>query len=92
MSKIQPYTAADLARLRSVHARPQGWSHRVKPRWRDGVRQIPGTDRTERVKVLLDELGNKTRMRGHGQDVKILNVQTVLGRIENGRLVNVEAS
>ena len=85
MSKIQPYTAADLARLRSVQARPQGWSHRVKPRWRDGVRPSSG----ERVKVLLDELGNKTRMRRHGQDVKILNAPTVLARLENGRVVNL---
>jgi hypothetical protein len=83
MSTIQPYTAADLARLRSIQARPEGWSHRVRPRWRDGRR--PGTG--ERVKVLLDELGNKTRMRQDGQDVKILNVQTVHGQIP-AHLVN----
>jgi hypothetical protein len=77
MSTIQPYTAADLARLKSVGVRPQGWSHRVKPRWKDGVRRSTG----ERVKVLLDELGNKVRMRQDGQDVKILNVQTVIGEL-----------
>ncbi|TDD54593.1 hypothetical protein E1286_05230 [Nonomuraea terrae] len=77
MSTIQPYTTADLARLRSIQARPQGWSHRVKPRVTDGRRSSTG----ERIKVILDELGNKTRMRQHGQDVKILNVQTVVGQI-----------
>ncbi|GAA4934152.1 hypothetical protein HD597_010096 [Nonomuraea thailandensis] len=74
MSTIQPYTPADLARLRSVGIRPEGWSHRVKPRWKDGRRPKTG----ERVKVLLDELGNKVRMRQHGQDVKILNAATVV--------------
>lgn len=85
MPTVQPYTVADLARLRSVQARPQGWSHRVKPRWVDGVRPSSG----ERVKVLVDEFGNKTRMRQHGQDAKILAVPTVLGRLVNGRLVNM---
>jgi hypothetical protein len=85
MSKVQPYTAADLDRLRSVQARPQGWSHRVKPRVTEGRR--PGTG--ERVKVVLDELGNKVRMRAHGQDVKILSAPLVLGRYVNGKFVNV---
>lgn len=85
MSTIQPYTAADLARLSSIAVRPEGWSHRVKPRWRDGVRRSTG----ERVKVLLDELGNKTRMRQQGQDVKILAPRTVVGRFEGGRFYNV---
>ncbi|MEV4020161.1 hypothetical protein AB0J35_57765 [Nonomuraea angiospora] len=84
MSTIQPYTPADLARLRSVGIRPQGWSHRVKPKWVDGRR--PSTN--ERIKVLLDELGNKIRMRQHGQDVKILNA-TVVGEIP-AHLVNWE--
>lgn len=85
MSAIRPYTVADLDRLRSVQARPQGWSHRVKPRVTDSRRTSTG----ERVKVILDELGNKVRMRAHGQDVKILAVPTVIGRIENGRLINM---
>lgn len=85
MSTIQPYTAADLARLRSVQARPRGWSHQVKPQ----VTEYRDERTRERIKVILDELGNKVRMRRHGQDVKILNPRVVVGQVVDGRLVNV---
>lgn len=60
---VQPYSAADLARLRSVQARPQGWSHRVKPQ----VREHRDEQRRP-VKRTLDELGNIVQERWTGQD------------------------
>ncbi|GAA3441067.1 hypothetical protein [Planomonospora venezuelensis] len=64
---LQGYTPADLARLRSVSVRPAGWSHRIKPKAKDGRHPVTG----ERIKVILDEVGNRIRMRQHGQDVHV---------------------
>ena len=64
---IKPYTAADLARLRSVQVRPGGWTWRTK----DQVREHRD-DRGRWVKVITDQLGNRVRLRWEGQDVKIM--------------------
>lgn len=55
-----------LDRLRSVHVRPQGWSHRIRP----VVRTFRGPD-GRWVKETLDEAGNIVRERRTGQDVVI---------------------
>ncbi len=67
MPGVTPYSAADLARLRSVQARPQGWTWRT----RDQVHE----DRDEHgrpFKVTVDQLGNRVRERWTGQDVRIM--------------------
>ena len=85
MPELQGYGPADLARLRSVAVRPRGWSHRVKPKateYRHPITQ-------ERIKVILDELGNKIRMRRHGQDAHVfLPHLRILGGI-GGEVVEV---
>ncbi|MFF4989624.1 hypothetical protein ACFY19_20695 [Streptosporangium saharense] len=67
MSGVQGYTAADLARLRSVAVRPRGWSHRVRP-----VVREHRDERGRPVRVTLDELGARIRERWDGQDVHIV--------------------
>lgn len=73
---IQPYTPADMDRLRSIQVRPQGFSHRIRPKHKTVKHPVTG----ELMKIVLDELGNKVRMRKHGQDAKIhlphLRIQT----------------
>ena len=64
---VQPYTAADLARLRSVQVRPAGWTWRTK----DQVREYRD-EQGRPVKVVRDQLGNYIRLRWEGQDVKIV--------------------
>ncbi|MFF4412112.1 hypothetical protein ACFYY8_06235 [Streptosporangium sp. NPDC001559] len=68
MAGLQAYTPADLARLRSVQARPRGWSHRVKPR----VTEYRDTQTGHWIKVIRDELGNRVRMRWAGQDAHVI--------------------
>lgn len=80
-------TAADLYRLKAVQHIRGGRTAATQ----DQVREYrDGNGRW--VKVIEDQLRNRVRMRWSGQDVKILNVRPVLGRWENGRVVNVEAS
>ncbi|MEO3856241.1 hypothetical protein [Acrocarpospora sp. B8E8] len=67
MPGIEPYTAADLERLRSVQVRPQGWTHATH----DQVREHRDPRRRP-VKVTTDQLGNRIRERWEGQDVRIL--------------------
>lgn len=64
---VQPYTEADLARLRSVQVRPAGWTWRT----RDQVREHRD-EQGRPVKVVRDQLGNYIRLRWEGQDVKIV--------------------
>lgn len=64
---VQPYTEADLARLRSVQVRPAGWTWRT----RDQVREYRD-EQGRPVKVVRDQLGNYIRLRWEGQDVKIV--------------------
>lgn len=64
---VQPYTEADLARLRSVQVRPAGWTWRTK----DQVREHRD-EQGRPVKVVRDQLGNYIRLRWEGQDVKIV--------------------
>lgn len=77
-------SAADLARLGSVQHIRGGRTAATQ----DQVREHRGKD-GHWVQVVEDQLRNRVRRRWTGQDVKILNVQTVLGRWENGRLINV---
>lgn len=65
---VQGYTEADLRRLRSVHARAQGFSHRVRP----VVREYRDLETGHWIKVIKDELGNRVRMRWSGQDARIV--------------------
>ncbi len=73
MSGVRPYTAADLARLRSIQARPQGWTHATHDQRREHKDDKSG----HWVQVITDQLGNRIRRRWAGQDVKILNIPTV---------------
>lgn len=68
MPGLTPYTPADLERLRSVQARPQGWTHATRDQRREFRHPITG----ERIKVITDQLGNRVRMRRDGQDVRIM--------------------
>lgn len=77
MSGVRPYTAADLARMRSIQARPQGWTHATHDQRQEYRHPVTG----ELVKVITDQLGNRIRMRRHGQDVKILNFPVVTVRV-----------
>lgn len=78
---VQPYTEADLARLRSVQVRPAGWTWRTK----DQVREYRD-DRGRWVKVITDQLGNRVRLRWEGQDVKIMLPHLrVIGRVREER-------
>lgn len=65
---VQGYTPSDLTRLRSVAARPRGWSHRVKPKVTEYRDVVTG----HWIKVTRDELGNRIRMRWSGQDAHII--------------------
>ncbi|MEV4245224.1 hypothetical protein AB0J63_17635 [Streptosporangium canum] len=67
MPELQGYGPADLARLRSVAVRPRGWSHRVKNQVTEYRHPVTG----ERIKVIRDQLGNKVRLRSHGQDAHV---------------------
>ncbi|MFB4294789.1 hypothetical protein ACBI99_44670 [Nonomuraea sp. ATR24] len=64
---VQGYSEADLARLRSVAARPQGWSHRVKPQVTEYRDVVTG----HWVKVIRDEY-QRVRMRWSGQDAHVI--------------------
>jgi hypothetical protein len=64
---VQGYTPADLARLRSVGIRPQGWSHRVKPQ----VREYRDEQTGHWIKVIRSE-HNTIRMRWSGQDAHVI--------------------
>lgn len=64
---VQGYTEADLRRLKSVQARPQGFSHRVKPRVTEYRDQVTG----HWVKVIRNEF-NRIRMRWEGQDAHVI--------------------
>jgi hypothetical protein len=77
MPGIRPYTAADLTRLRSVQARPQGWTHATH----DQRREYRDPESGHFVQVITDQLGNRIRRRWAGQDVKILNIPVVTIRM-----------
>lgn len=66
--RLQGYSEADLRRLKSVQARPRGWTHQVKP----VVREYRDTATGHWVKVIKDQLGNRVRMRWEGQDAHIV--------------------
>lgn len=63
---VQGYTAADLARLRSVMVRPRGWSHHIRPR----VREY--RDRRGHWVKLIRSTGQVIRMRREGQDAHVI--------------------
>ncbi|MBF8191654.1 hypothetical protein ITP53_39370 [Nonomuraea sp. K274] len=65
---VQGYTAADLRKLKSVQARPRGWSHQVKP----VVQEYRDTETGHWIKVIKDQLGNRVRMRWSGQDAIVV--------------------
>lgn len=77
MSGVRPYTAADLARLRSIGVRPQGWTHATH----DQRREYRDDQSGRFVQVVTDQLGNRVRRRWDGQDVKILNIPVVTIRV-----------
>ncbi|GAA2860166.1 hypothetical protein [Nonomuraea rubra] len=82
-------TAADLARLRSVQHIRGGRTAATQDQRREFR-----DERGRLVQVVTDQLGNRVRRRrvgreGEAQDVKILNVQTVVGQIP-AHLVNWE--
>lgn len=66
MPKLQGYTEADLARLKSITVRARGWSHHIRPRVREYRDQ-----RGHWVK-LIRSTGLVTRMRREGQDAHII--------------------
>lgn len=68
MSGVQAYTEADLARLRSVQGRPQGWSHQIRP----VVREYRDEHTGHWIKVIKDGHGNRLRMRWEGQDAHVV--------------------
>jgi hypothetical protein len=84
MPGIKPYTAADLERLKSLQVRPQGWTHATKDQTRE-YRDPAG----HMVKVVTDQLGNRTRLRRDGQDVRIVAIPHVQVRVSRstGRVV-----
>lgn len=63
---VQGYSAADLARLRSIATRPRGWSHRIKPR----VREYRDERTGHWIKIIRDEF-QTIRMRWEGQDAHV---------------------
>jgi hypothetical protein len=79
MPGIRPYTAADLARLRSVGVRPQGWTHATH----DQRREFKDEKSGHWVQVITDQLGNRVRRRWAGQDVKILNFEVPVLRVSS---------
>lgn len=85
MPGITPYSAVDLERLRSLQVRPRGWTHAT----RDQVREYRDPITGERVKVITDQLANRTRMRRAGQDVRIVNIPHVQVKVSRstGRVV-----
>lgn len=80
-------SVADLNRLRSVQHIRGGRTTATK----DQVREHRDGD-GRWVKVISDQAGNRVRVRHNGQDVQIFAPATVLGRLVNGRLVNVGRS
>lgn len=85
MPGITPYSTADLQRLRSLQVRPQGWTHATHDQAREYRDPITG----HWVKVITDQLGNRTRLRHEGQDVRIVNIPHVQVRVSRstGRVV-----
>ncbi|MFI6904890.1 hypothetical protein ACIBKY_26755 [Nonomuraea sp. NPDC050394] len=65
---VQGYSEADLRRLRSVAARPRGWSHQIRPVVREYRDIVTG----HWIKVTTDQHGNKIRMRWSGQDARVV--------------------
>src|SRR5690606_41535000 len=80
MSRIQAYTAADLARLRSIHTPPAGgWTNAT----RDQVREYRDANR-RLVQEVLDQLGNRVRrqlprVRGRWVEVRQVRVKLRAG-------------
>ncbi|HEY9521922.1 MAG TPA: hypothetical protein VIR33_01680 [Thermopolyspora sp.] len=77
---VEGYTPADLARMKTVQARPKGWTWRT----RDQVREYRDK-RGRPVKVIRDQLGNYVRLRWTGQDAHVflpaVRVRLAVGEI-----------
>jgi hypothetical protein len=65
---VQGYTEADLRKLKSVQARPRGWSHQIRPVVREYRDVVTG----HWIKVIKDQHGNHVRMRWSGQDAHVV--------------------
>lgn len=73
MSRVQPYTAADLARLRSIQVPPRGgWTNATRDQRRE-YRDAEG----RLVQVVLDQLGNLVRRRTRSVGGRLVEVQDV---------------
>ncbi|MER7363569.1 hypothetical protein [Nonomuraea wenchangensis] len=65
---VQGYTESDLRKLKSVAARPRGWTHQIRP----VVREYRDTETGHWIKVVKDAHGNRLRMRWEGQDAHVV--------------------
>jgi|GEM_PF-3597927 len=80
MSRIQAYTAADLARLRSIHTPPAGgWTNAT----RDQVREYRDAN-GRLVQEVLDQLGNRVRRRMRRVGGRWVEVQDVRINLRTG--------